>query len=103
MGLRLSIWVYQEGGLAWTGIASLQPTPAGICWLVPVITFPVLVGLGLDYDVFLLTRVYELRLGGSTTTKAITTGLVRSGNVITAAGLIMAIAFWGCSSHRRRQ
>ena len=89
------IWVYQEGGLAWTGIASLQPTPAGICWLVPVITFPVLVGLGLDYDVFLLTRVYELRLGGSTTTKAITTGLVRSGNVITAAGLIMAIAFWG--------
>jgi len=89
------IWVYQEGGLAWTGIASLQPTPSGICWLVPVITFPVLVGLGLDYDVFLLTRVYELRLSGATTTKAITRGLVRSGNVITAAGLIMAIAFWG--------
>ena len=89
------IWVYQEGGLAWTGISSLQPTPSGICWIVPVITFPILVGLGLDYDVFLLTRVLELRLAGATNTRAVTIGLVRSGNVITAAGLIMAIAFMG--------
>ena len=37
----------------------------------------------------------ELRVGGSSTTRALTAGLVRSGNVITAAGLIMAIAFCG--------
>jgi uncharacterized membrane protein YdfJ with MMPL/SSD domain len=91
----LLIWVYQEGGLSWTGVPSLQPTPAGISWIVPVITFAVLVGLGLDYDVFLLTRVYETRLGGASNSVAITTGLVRSGNVITAAGVIMAIAFTG--------
>ena len=89
------IWIYQEGGLAWTGIESLAPTPSGICWIVPVITFAVMLGLGLDYDVFLLTRVYELRLSGASNTKAVTVGLVRSGNVITAAGLIMAIAFCG--------
>jgi len=89
------IWVYQEGALEWTGIASLAPTPSGISWLVPVITFAVLVGLGLDYDVFLLTRVYEIRLAGATSTRAINMGLVKSGNVITAAGLIMSIAFCG--------
>ena len=43
------IWIYQEGGLAWTGIGSLQPTPAGVCWIVPVITFAVLVGLGFGW------------------------------------------------------
>ena len=80
------IWVYQEGALAWTGIASLAPTPSGISWLVPVVTFAVLVGLGLDYDVFLLTRVYEIRQAGATNTRAINMGLVKSGNVITAAG-----------------
>lgn len=82
-------------GLEWTRIASLQPTPQGVSWIVPVITFAVLVGLGLDYDVFLLTRVYEIRLAGATNTRALTQGLVRSGNVITAAGLIMSIAFCG--------
>ena len=91
----IAIWIYQEGGLAWTGVPSLLPTPSGISWIVPVVTFPILVGLGLDYDVFLLTRVFELRLAGATNTRAITVGLVRSGNVITAAGLIMAIAFMG--------
>ena len=89
------IWVYEDGGLAWTGISSLAPTPIGICWINPVITFAVIVGLGLDYDVFLLTRVYELRMGGASNTRAITQGLVRSGNIITAAGAIMAIAFCG--------
>ena len=44
---------------------------------------------------FLLTRVYELRLSGATNTAAITQGLVKSGNIITAAGAIMAIAFCG--------
>ena len=46
-------------------------------------------------QVFLLTRVYELRLCGATNTVAITQGLVKSGNIITAAGGIMAIAFCG--------
>ena len=89
------IWIYQGGGLAFTGVQSLLPSVHGICWIVPVLTFPVLVGLGLDYDVFLLTRVFEIRQAGATNSKSITKALVRSGNVITAAGLIMAIAFCG--------
>ena len=29
--------------------------------MTPVLSFAVMVGLGLDYDVFLLTRIYEER------------------------------------------
>ena len=69
------IWVYQEGGLAWTGVGALQPTGA-LCWMAPVITFAIMIGLGLDYDVFLLTRVFELRGHGATDSRALTEGLV---------------------------
>jgi len=53
------------------------------------------VGLGLDYDIFLLTRIYELRGAGYADRDAIGHGLVLSGNVISAAGVIMAVAFTG--------
>lgn len=49
--------------------------------------------LGLDYDVFLLGRVLEYRLQGSSERESIAAGLETSGPLITAAGLIMAIAF----------
>ena len=51
--------------------------------------------LGLDYDVFLLTRIYEERTNGMGDRASIVRGLVHSGNIITAAGCIMAIAFTG--------
>ena len=50
------IWIYQDGALQWTGISALAPTASGICWIVPVITFAVIVGLGLDYDVRLRSK-----------------------------------------------
>lgn len=52
--------VYEHGALNWLGIASLKETGA-LGWLAPVMSFSVVVGLGLDYDVFLLTRVREYR------------------------------------------
>ena len=87
--------VYQHGLLAWTGIPAFQPAPQGLSWMTPVLSFAVMVGLGLDYDVFLLTRIYEERTNGTGDRASIVRGLVHSGNIITAAGCIMAIAFTG--------
>ena len=56
-----------------------------------------MVGLGLDYDIFLLTRIYECRLAGMTDVDSISDGLISSGSVITAAGMIMAVAFAGAN------
>ena len=87
--------VYQHGLLVWTGIPAFQPAPQGLSWMTPVLSFAVMVGLGLDYDVFLLTRIYEERTNGMGDRASIVRGLVHSGNIITAAGCIMAIAFTG--------
>ena len=52
-------------------------------------------GLGLDYDIFLLSRVVEYVDNGHSTTDSIIHGLDKTGHIITAAGLIMAVAFGG--------
>jgi uncharacterized membrane protein YdfJ with MMPL/SSD domain len=60
-------------------------------------SFSVVVGISLDYDIFLLSRVMEFRQQGYNTHDAIVLGLAKSGHVITSAGLIMALAFSGAS------
>ena len=40
--------------LADLGIVALQPCGSALTWMAPCITFSIVVGLGLDYDVFLM-------------------------------------------------
>jgi RND superfamily putative drug exporter len=58
----------------------------------PLFTFLFLVALGVDYNVFLLTRIREARRELSHE-DAVITGLERTGGVITSAGLILAGTF----------
>ena len=90
----LLVLVYQEGVLEWTGLDCFQQTDY-ISWLPPVMTFSIIVGLGLDYDVFLISRVLEFRMEAFTNNSATLKGLYKTGGIITAAGLIMAVAFSG--------
>jgi hypothetical protein len=53
------------------------------------------VGVGLDYDIFLLTRVLEYRRAGLDEADSVVAGLSQTGHIITAAGVIMGIAFSG--------
>lgn len=57
--------------------------------------FSILIGLGLDYDLFLSLRIREFRREGFTTTAAIRKGVYHTGSIITGAGVIMGIAFFG--------
>jgi len=57
--------------------------------------FSILVGLGLDYDIFLFSRVVEYRKLGYNDRASISKGIYRTGGIITAAGVIMFIAFAG--------
>jgi uncharacterized membrane protein YdfJ with MMPL/SSD domain len=66
-----------------------------IYWLVPIFVLPILVGLGVDYDVFLFSRITEYRFAGHTPRSAIRCGFYKTGSVITGAGLVMAVAFSG--------
>lgn len=53
------------------------------------------IALGLDYDIFLITRIVEFRTQGFSDRDSIVYGVAKTGNVITGAGLIMALAFSG--------
>jgi RND superfamily putative drug exporter len=59
---------------------------------VPLFGFVFLVALGIDYNIFLMTRVREetLRHG---TAEGVTRGLAVTGGVITSAGLVLAATF----------
>ncbi|WP_167193379.1 MMPL family transporter [Brevibacterium pigmentatum] len=59
---------------------------------VPLYAFVFLVALGIDYNIFLMSRVREesLRLG---TRAGVLKGLVSTGGVITSAGIVLAATF----------
>src|ERR671916_1100331 len=51
----------------------------------------VVFGLSTDYEVFLLSRMVEARTRGATTAEAVTTGLARTGRVISAAAVLLIV------------
>ncbi|MEM3444447.1 MAG: MMPL family transporter [Thermoplasmata archaeon] len=61
-----------------------------LLWLMPLILFVVLVGLGLDYDILLTTRIREEVSKGKSDEEAIAIAVERTGGIITICGLIMA-------------
>ena len=54
-----------------------------------------LVGLALDYDVFLVSRIIEFRKLGWSDRASACLAVEKTGGVITTAGLIMIISFAG--------
>jgi putative drug exporter of the RND superfamily len=87
------VWIFQEGHLD-----ALGTTPTGTLEAnIPVLMFCVAFGLSMDYEVFLLARIREYWLGSNKTREdndeSVALGLARTGRVVTAAALIMAIAF----------
>jgi RND superfamily putative drug exporter len=64
-----------------------------VLWMMPMILFVIAMGLGMDYDIFLTTRIREEVSKGASDEKAITTAVERTGGIITACGLVMAGAF----------
>jgi RND superfamily putative drug exporter len=58
----------------------------------PLFTFVFLVALGIDYNIFLMTRVREESIKAGTH-RGMLTGLAATGGVITSAGLVLAGTF----------
>ncbi|MDD1746142.1 MAG: MMPL family transporter, partial [Methanomassiliicoccales archaeon] len=66
---------------------------APILWMLPMVLFVVCLGLGMDYDIFITTRIREEVAKGRSTNEAIVHAMEQTGGVITACGIIMAAAF----------
>ncbi|HJR18662.1 MAG TPA: MMPL family transporter, partial [Actinomycetota bacterium] len=64
----------------------------GVAWWLPPFLFVMLVALGADYNIFLMSRIRE-EARQHTTADATARGLALTGHVITSAGLILAGTF----------
>ncbi len=93
----LMVLVYQPGP-AQDAFAKITPSilaSSGLYWIIPIMSFSILTGLALDYDIFLMQRVVEFRQRGWSDRASVALGVEKSGGIITAAGLIMAVSFAG--------
>ena len=75
-----------EGPLGFTGYGAVVP------WI-PLFIFVFLFGLSMDYHVFILSRIRELRAGGARTQDAVVGGIASSAGVVTSAAVIMVAVF----------
>ena len=82
--------VFQNG---WGGSLIGLNTTGPIEAFLPVLLFPILFGLSMDYEVFLISRIYEEWHRRADNTQAVTHGLSATGRTITAAASIMVLVF----------
>ncbi|MEV0839629.1 MMPL family transporter [Actinocatenispora sera] len=83
------VFVFQDGHL---GALVGHPIATGyLDMTVPVLMFCIAFGLSMDYEVFLLSRIREQYLRTGDNTAAVGTGLQRTGRLITAAALLIAL------------
>jgi RND superfamily putative drug exporter len=84
-----AVWIFQDGNLGALGTTATGTLVANM----PVLLFCVAFGLSMDYEVFLVSRIREFWLKTGDNDESVALGLARTGRVITAAALIMAISF----------
>jgi RND superfamily putative drug exporter len=86
----LMVLIFQDGRLqgplGFTAYGGITP------WL-PLFMFVLLFGLSMDYHVFILSRIREMRLRGVSMRDAVTAGIGHSAGVVTSAAVIMVAVF----------
>ena len=83
-------WIFQDGHLQ--GLLGFSSYGGITPWL-PLFMFVLLFGLSMDYHVFILSRIRELRLRGASAQAAVTDGITSSAGVVTSAAVIMVAVF----------
>jgi trehalose monomycolate/heme transporter len=89
------VLIYQHGRL--TGLLGYTPN-GGVEPSDFVVTATLVFALSTDYGVFLLGRIKEARDGGLGERESVATGLGRTGRVVTAAAVLLAVAIGAFST-----
>jgi trehalose monomycolate/heme transporter len=82
------VWIFQEGHLSglldFTSTGTLEATQ-------PILVLALVFGLSMDYEVFLMSRIREQYDLTGDNTRAVATGLQRTGGIITSAALLLVV------------
>lgn len=82
------VWTLGLTHLLFAGVLGIP-----VYWILPIVLFVVCLGLGMDYDILLTTRIRENVSKGMSNDDAIVHALESTGAVITICGIIMSSAF----------
>lgn len=74
------------------GLLDFKSNGTIIAWI-PLFVFVILVGLSMDYHVFVVSRIREAALRGMPTKEAVLYGITRSAGVVTSAAFVMVSVF----------
>ncbi|MGC5037613.1 MMPL family transporter [Streptomyces sp. DT190] len=91
------VWVFQDGHLS--GLLGFT-SPGSVETTLPVLMFCVAFGLSMDYGVFLLSRIKEEYDHTGDHDRAVRHGLARTGGLITAAAVILAVVMVAIGTSR---
>ena len=91
------VWVFQEGHLS--GLLGFTATGTLVITM-PVLMFITAFGLSMDYEVFLLSRVKEEYDRTGDDQLSVARGLERTGRIVTAAAVLIAVVFLAFSTGR---
>ena len=83
--------VFQEGH--GSRLFGLDGPTGNVYPIVPILSFAIVFGLSMDYEVFLVARVLEERRRGLSERPAVIEGLARTAGLITSAAAIMIAVF----------
>ena len=97
-GIGTLVFVFQEGNF----VDLLGAEPAGITFFIPIFLFTTILGLGMDYSIFIISRIKEeterLQIEGNHSqeeinVQSVSTGLSKTAGVITSAATVMIATF----------
>ncbi|WP_328407830.1 MMPL family transporter [Nocardia sp. NBC_00403] len=87
--LGLMVFIFQNGHLS--GLIGFTPAPLDVSML--LLLFCITFGLSMDYEVFVISRIKELRDLGVSAGDAVVEGLARTGRLVTTAAALISISF----------
>jgi putative drug exporter of the RND superfamily len=89
------VFIFQDGRLA--GLLGYTPT-GFVDIFTPVLVFCIAFGLSMDYEVFLLSRIKEEYDVDRDNERAVAVGLGKTGRIVTAAAVLLAVVFLGLTT-----
>jgi putative drug exporter of the RND superfamily len=94
MGLLVLVWQRGIGSHLLWGI----PATGAVIDFIPLLVFPFLFGLSMDYEVFVVSRIREAHDAGQETDEAVVSGVAHTGRLVTSAALVLVLAFAALSA-----